>query len=175
MVPLTIASAWCDAKANGFAWWKSYVAPHLNCIDLRNAVVLLMMLPASCDTDAMPMVSDDQKCHIALHFDYLSETMAFFPLVMLMLVPVVSQVPKTHVTSPFHHLDQRNGMVPLMTFEVSHCFNCVDFMNTVVPLTMPLISCAGYNSGNHWKIHVASHFDHLELTNALETGLERKK
>ena len=54
---------------------------------------------------------------------------------------------------------------------VAHCFSCLDLMNTIVLLTMPLsLHDADDAITNHvkWlKIHVTYHFDHLELTNAM--------
>ena len=38
-----------DASANGTKLPKSHVAPYFNCLDLRNAVVLLTTLSASHD------------------------------------------------------------------------------------------------------------------------------
>ena len=42
---------------------KCHVAPHSDCLDLRNAVVSLLM----------PMASHDQESHVVPHFD-LSNT-----------------------------------------------------------------------------------------------------
>ena len=89
---------------------------------------------------------------------------------------------KTHVASPFDHLDCTNGMLPLMTLlascvtapasmashnqkcSVAHCFNCLDLMNTVILLIMPLASYAADASANsvkQLKSPIEFRFDHL--------------
>ena len=55
MVPLTQPLASCDTDANGITLPQSHVAPHVNCFDLRNAVVPLMM-PVQA-----PKMSHDKK------------------------------------------------------------------------------------------------------------------
>ena len=50
---------------------KSHVTPHFSCLNLRNAMVLLMMLLASCDTDACVNGIKLPKHHVAPNFDCL--------------------------------------------------------------------------------------------------------
>ena len=54
MVPLTNHQCYRTLMPTPMALhdYKSHVAPHLNCLSLWNAMVPLMMLLASCDTDA---------------------------------------------------------------------------------------------------------------------------
>ena len=44
---------------------KGHVAPHFDCLELRNSVIPFMMPLASCDTDSGPVASHDQK--VMLH------------------------------------------------------------------------------------------------------------
>ena len=79
-----------DACTNCSIWTKKSFAPHFNNPDLRNTIVLLMLLCTSCDTDTdasgimwyqhqwhylMPMpaaiVSHDQNGHVAPHSNCL--------------------------------------------------------------------------------------------------------
>ena len=50
LTPMPVVSFHADA--NGVTWPKSHLAPHFSCHKLWNAVMSLMMLLASCDTDA---------------------------------------------------------------------------------------------------------------------------
>ena len=70
-VPLVIPLALHDAGASGIIWPKCHVAPHFNCLYLRNAVVSFMMLSASCGASARPGGVTWPKWHIAPHFDCL--------------------------------------------------------------------------------------------------------
>ena len=110
-----------------------------------------------------------QWCHWWCHWHHM----------MVMLMPVASH-PESHVALSF---DLANGMVPLMTLfascetdlaswhyvtksYITHCFNYINLMNTVVWLTIALASHgtdASANSVNDWKSHVESHFNHLKV------------
>ena len=94
---------------------------------------------------------------------------------------------KSHVASHFDHLDLINEMMPLMTLltscvpgismalhdprsYVAHYLNCLNLMKIMgywqchwhhmMLMPVPTVS-------NDWKSDFASHFDHLELTNAV--------
>ena len=105
----------------------------------------------------------------------------------MLLTSMASHNQTSHVASHFDHLDL-NGMVSLMTLLVwcdtdtstngialwngyaAHCFSHLDLMNTRVLLTMLFASHdadASAKSVKCLKSHVASHFDYLELTNAI--------
>ena len=53
---------------------KSYFAPHSNCLDLRNAIVPLIIQSAS----------HDQRSYIAPHFNHFDLRKAMVPLVILL-------------------------------------------------------------------------------------------
>ena len=59
---------------------KNHVAPHFNCLDLRNAMVPLTTLLASCDTTTGGNGVTDQKSHVAPHLDYINLRSAVVPL-----------------------------------------------------------------------------------------------
>ena len=88
------------------------VAPHFGCLNLRSAVVPLMMLLASCDTDARANGTEWPKHHILPHFNCLDLSNAIF--YAMGLVSLASHDQKSYVTSSFDHFYLGNGMVPLM-------------------------------------------------------------
>ena len=67
MMPLATSDT--DTGTNGIAWQKSYIASHFDHLDTRNVIVLLIM--PSAHLMLVLMMSCDQKCHVALHFDIL--------------------------------------------------------------------------------------------------------
>ena len=56
---MPLVSCDADASINGVTWPKGHVAPHFSCLDVRNAMLPLMMQSASCDTNdiILPKVS----------------------------------------------------------------------------------------------------------------------
>ena len=48
---------------------KGHVAPHSDCLHLRNAVVPLRMPVVACNVDFSAMVSHNPKIHVAPQFD----------------------------------------------------------------------------------------------------------
>ena len=105
---------------------KSHVSPHLDWLDLRNAVVPLMMLLAAHDTNASLNGITWPECHVAPHFNCfgLRNTVA------ILTMTVVSCDAKTcangmhdqksHVSPQFDNLDPRNVMV-LLTMQSVSC------------------------------------------------------
>ena len=59
---------------------KRHVAPHFNCYDVRNEMVPLTMLMASCDAKVSANGMNDQKSHVALYFHPLDVRNAIVPL-----------------------------------------------------------------------------------------------
>ena len=73
----------CDADATGITWPKNHVASHFICLNIRNAVVPLMMLLASCDIDVSASDIKWLKCHVAPHFKCLDLRNGMLPLTTL--------------------------------------------------------------------------------------------
>ena len=69
--PIPLASFNANADASGIAWQK-IITPHFNWPNLMNAMVLLMMLLASCHTDARANGITGPKSHVASHFNHLN-------------------------------------------------------------------------------------------------------
>ena len=78
-------------------------------------MVPLMMLLASCDTDASANGIKGLKGHVALHFDHLDVRNTMVPLGYqhVMLMPMTSVTKKSCCTH-LDHLYLRNAVVPLM-------------------------------------------------------------
>ena len=60
---ISIIQYWCQCQ-----WChmiRAFVAPHFNCFELRNAMVSLMMLLASCDSDVRASCITWPKSHVA--------------------------------------------------------------------------------------------------------------
>ena len=104
---------------------KSHVASQVDCLDLMNVMMSLMIPLVSCDTNATASDTTWSKCHLAPHFEHLDQRNIVVPLMM----PSVScdadtdandaTWPKSHVVPHFDHLDLRNVMLPLMMLSVS--------------------------------------------------------
>ena len=96
--------------------------------------------------------------------------------------------PKCHVESPFHHLHLTNGMVPYLTLstlcDTDTSINGTTWPKTVILHNVTMFLPNEYHGAcgnaidvtwcwcqcqvsNDWKSHTASHFDYLELTNAM--------
>ena len=60
---------------------KSHVAPHVNHLDVKNAMMPFTVPSASCNM-LLPKVSHDQGCHVVPHFDCLGLTNAMVPFMM---------------------------------------------------------------------------------------------
>ena len=66
---LTLPLVSCDADGHGITWPKSHVTLHFSCLDVRNAIVLLIMPlvlhdtnARTCDTGTLePMMLYDQR------------------------------------------------------------------------------------------------------------------
>ena len=132
---------------------KRHKETHFGHLDLRNAVVLLMMLSASMLLTPMPMASHDQKGQVVPHFNCLDLRNAMIPLMMSLASPDVSAIgftwPKCHVSPHFCYLKLRNA---------------------IVQLVMLLTSCGrdAHGNGIIWtKSHVVLHFDCLDIGNVV--------
>ena len=95
-------------------------ALYFNCLCLRNAMVSLTTMSASCDTDTTANGVTWPKHHVAPHFDHLQLRYAKVPLT----IPSVSWCQHqwshmTHVAPHFNHWDLRNTIVPFMTLLAS--------------------------------------------------------
>ena len=92
----------------------SYAAPHFDCLDLRKAMVPLMMPLASCDVDASAIGITWPKVHVAPHFSHLDLRNAIVPWwyhqhhMMLTPVPMASHDHKSHIAPHFDFLDLGN-------------------------------------------------------------------
>ena len=121
---------------------KSHVAPHIEHLDLRNAMVPLMTLSASCDTDAANHITW-QKGHVASQYVCLELANAILPL-----------------TLPSASCDA-NASMKCIRWPKKSC--CSEFWlswpnkcNGTTDKALPLpIASHDQNS------HVAPHFDHL--------------
>ena len=105
---------------------KGHVAPHFSCVKLRNAVVPLMILLVSCNSNASTSRTKWLKYHIASYFDCLDVRSAMVPF----LIPLASydaDISANGITWPKSH--------------VAHHFDCLHLINAVVPFTVPLASC----------------------------------
>ena len=133
-------------------WPKSDIAPHINHLDLKNAVAPLMVLSTSNDADTNAVASHDTKatgigwyqCWYQWHHT----------------------TKKSHVAPHFNCLDLRNAMAILMILLAQwdnwcQClwyqmtkkscytsFNCSDLRNAIVPFMIPLASCDANNSAS---------------------------
>ena len=176
VVKLMMLLAWCftDASASGIKWAKSHVASHFNCLDLRNAMVPFLISLPSCDAN--------NSANNAPHFDYLDKANVVVPFIGTKTSHDADgngmTLPKSHIASPFHHLELANGMVQLITLmalcdtdtSISGitwpkrlCWNSFDYIyqiNALVSLMIPLAS-------HDQKGHIASPFDHLGLPNGM--------
>ena len=63
---------------------KSYVMPHFNHLDLRNAMVPLTIISALCDASASSNGITWPKNHVAPHLNYLDLTNIMVPLMTLL-------------------------------------------------------------------------------------------
>ena len=112
-----------------------------------------------------PMVSQDEKSHLAPNFNHLDLMIAMMALMTTMASFDASSSangitwPECHVVPHFDHLHLRNAVVPLMmpfaSFNtgpstnsimwpkghVAVHFNCLHLRNAVVSLMTPLMSC----------------------------------
>ena len=52
----------------GSHYQKYYVAPHFDCLDLRNAIVPLIIRWQHMMPVPVPMASHEHKCHVAPYF-----------------------------------------------------------------------------------------------------------
>ena len=136
------------------------------------------------------MVSIAKKCDVAAHFNHLDlrnvKVLLMTPFTLYETDDDTNGIicPKYHVAPPLDPLEVTNGRVLLITLiecnndtsinatkrYVIHCFSYLEWMNTMMPLTMPVTSHDGNASAKCQLTeisHVASHFDHLELTNVV--------
>ena len=172
---------WYDTSASGVNGQKCDFPPHFNCLDLENAMVLYLIQLAWYDAKKVPVLhliviilnKEVQLWYWWGHWHHM------------MLILMASHDPKSHIASPFDHLDVTNGMVPLMTLLEScntdismngitwskklgctsfwlawpnQCHGAIDYTTDIT----------GYWCQWHHmtkKCHVAFHFDHFDLTN----------
>ena len=59
-----VGTMWHWCLANDIKWPKSGVAPHFNCLDLRNAMVPFFISLPSCDANNSPNVTHYIDCHV---------------------------------------------------------------------------------------------------------------
>ena len=82
---------------------KSHVAPRFNHLDLRNAVVPLIILSTSYDTDANVISVTLTKGIQWHHLQFCQHCMT-----------------KSHIAPHVNHLDLRNAMLSLTMLSISH-------------------------------------------------------
>ena len=155
-----------------------HVAPHFDFLNLRNAMVPLMIPPTSCGTNASASGIAWPKHSCCTYFNHLDLRNAMMPLTM----PSASHAayvngndstwPKSHASLNFQHFDIRNGMVSLMMSSAScntdtnangitwsSCISIVLRRNKVtsfsIPFSMPMSS--------HLHSHASPYFDHHDI------------
>ena len=96
-----------DDSDNGIEKPKNHIATHLNFLDLKNAMLLLLVPLASCGVKT--------SAYVAPHFHYLYYTNVVVPFVMSLASYVATNGitwPQKSFSSPVHYLDLTCGMVP---------------------------------------------------------------
>ena len=107
-------------------YWKIHVTPHFSCLNLRNTVVLSMMLLAACDTDTYASDIKLLESHVEPYFYCLELRKA-----MVQLTPPLAlhdvRAGDNGVTRQKNllnlillYLDLRNSVVLLMVLSTSH-------------------------------------------------------
>ena len=155
----------------------SHVAPHFDCLDLRNAVVPLMM------PMLVPMASHGQKSHVVPHFDYLDLRNAIVPLTMPSVYHAASA---NGITWPikscctsfwlswskecncchwwYHQHSGTNTGVSGVILQEKSCYSSCLFL----PEEYNGVTNDSSGSGITWpKGHFVPHFDYLDLRNAI--------
>ena len=151
------------AVANGIIWAKTHIASHFDDLDLLNRMVSIVTLTL------VSVVLHDPKGMLHCFLIIITES-GVLPLMM----PLASHDrdagvngltwPQKSCCSHCDHLNLTDGIVPLITLlascntgtsissikwpnsYVAHSFSCLDLMNTVVLLTVPLATHADANS-----------------------------
>ena len=160
---------------------KGHVAPHFNCLDLRNSVVSLIML----------MVLHDQKVMLHLILIIFSYGMQWCYWrccqhhMMLIPVPVAWHDQKSHIAPHFCHLGVRKTMIPLASSEPNSGTNGITWprksfctslsllghkeCNDAIDNAISFIWCWCWYLWCHMteKSHVAFYFDHLGYRSAM--------
>ena len=90
-----------------------------SCLNLRNAVVSLMMLLGGYDTDASENGIKVPQHHVASHVNCLDLRNLVVPL-MTLSASMMSYDQNSNVVPHFDCLDLRNTMVPLMELSRPH-------------------------------------------------------
>ena len=101
---------------------KSHVAPYFSYLNLCYAVVPLMMLMSSCDTDASVSGIKLPNSHVAPHFDCLSLRSEMVP----------SSALSCHCWFQWQHMTKKSP--------VAHYFDHRDLWNAVAPLMVLCMS-----------------------------------
>ena len=104
---------------------KSHVTCYFNYLDLRNAVVPLMILFISCDTEANTNGITWPNCHVAALFYCIDVMNSVVPLTMSLAYVLQTLMPEAWYDQKsfctyFSDLDQTNAVVQLMILLASH-------------------------------------------------------
>ena len=67
---------WSNNSASGITWPKSHVAPHFDCLGVRNVVVPFTLLMTSCDANTSANGMAQLESHVAPHLNHLDVTNA---------------------------------------------------------------------------------------------------
>ena len=126
-VPLIIASvSWkVHVNANGVIWQEKHIAPHFDHLDLRNAMMSLIM----------PLASHVQKSHLQL-------------ILIILTFEMQMDNWQCHLAS----VDTSANVTPWPQSHIVPYFDCLDLGDTVVPLMMSSALCdadTGFN-GTKW-------------------------
>ena len=161
---MVLASYNANAITNGVTSPKSHVAPHFNCLDVRNAMLPLTTLLTSfgANTGANGVSAQKAIWHLILIITDLRNAVVplMTPLHHVMLMPTLmaSYDQRSNVAPHFSCLNLRNAMVLLMMLalcdtgasangikwpksHVSPHFNCLYLRNSLVPFLVPLPPC----------------------------------
>ena len=151
VMPMQMA-AWY-ANVSGITLTRSHIASHFNSLDLRMLWNHWWCCQHHVTLTPVPITSHDQNVTLDFILIILTVTNSVVPLVIgimvLMLMPRVLTWQKSHVACHFDHLDITNAMVQLITLltsmvphdqkgYVAHCFHCLDLMNGMMLLTVPV-------------------------------------
>ena len=181
-------SQWCHMMKN------NHDVPHFDCLDWRNAIMPLMMLPALCDTDistnsvTWPKMSCWASFILSWPKEWNGSIDDAFGITWSQyhchwchlgphfehLYPWITVIPLTmlftsHELRPMPSCDpDANGIMSIKSHFAPH-FICLKLRNRMMPLMMlaPFDTDASSNCIQGPKSHVTPHFDHLDPRNAI--------
>ena len=172
---------WCP----NITWQKSNVVTHFNCLNLRSVRCHWWCCWHHLTLNPVQMASNGQ---FQLSWCKVYNIAIFMPLALHDTDASGITWPKSHVTSPFYHLDLTNGMVPMMmlltscetdtsingiTWPKKLCFilfqssrpnEYTDAITNVIGITWYRWKC---QQCQMTEMSCCIFFDHLELTNAM--------